>query len=687
MSKSTETLIQKELRQVVESFGDLYVFDGQLKKDAIINALDNYNIELISAITLNKTLSKAFTSKINDIKVIKLNDIVQILESDQYWINSFTKYTNKIGLTSHNRFLEENADVVLDFPYKDTLLKAGMSKEEVSREESSESFLNEIIAQDEIDVLLDKKIFINVKKYSDSGIENTNSITNNDNLIIKGNNLIALHSLKERFIDKSTGEGKVKLIYLDPPYNTDSKNFPYNDSFNHSTWLTFMKNRLEIAKELLSDDGLIWVQTDDREVNYLGVLLDEIFGRNNFVNLVTVKTKIGGVSGSSEGKSLRDATEFIQVYAKNKNNINLKPIFATTPVWNYIQTEYIEPGKSWKYTSVLVELGDKVLIKNDNKNNRKYYHYPNAKTCSVRQYAVDHKMTEEEVYNSIPDKIIRSTNAQSSIRKSVIDETIDFNSGFVSIEYIPIKGKNRGQEIEILYTSTKQMVMFLSDMLIEDKDGNLLYKEKLTTLWDNIQYNNLSKEGLVDFPNGKKPEKLLKNIIEMSTDEGDLVLDFFGGSGSTAATCHKLNRQYISVEQIESQLKKTIERLTSVIDARDDKGISKEVDWQGGGSFIYAELMDKNSTFINAVLNSKNSIELKKIFEKMRMTLDFDFRVELKEVSETIWSQDFELQKKILVKIIDKNQLYHIYSEIDDETVKSQLTQAEYEFNKKFYED
>lgn len=202
-----------------------------------------------------------------------------------------------------------------------------------------------------------------------------------------------------------------------------------------------MKNRLEVARELLSEDGLLWVQTDDGEVNYLGVLLDEVFGRENFINLVTVKTKIGGVSGSSEGKSLKDATEFIQVYAKNKESISLKPIFAMTPVWEYIQTEYIEAGKSWKYTSVLLDLGEKVLIKTDSKNGRAYYHYPNAKTCSVRQYANDHGLTEEEIYNSIPEKIFQSTNAQSSVRTTLIRETENIESGFVSVSYVPSKGK------------------------------------------------------------------------------------------------------------------------------------------------------------------------------------------------------------------------------------------------------
>ena len=181
-----------------------------------------------------------------------------------------------------------------------------------------------------------------------------------------------------------------------------------------------------------------------------------------------------------------------------------------------------------------------------------------------------------------------------------------------------------------------------------------------------------------------KPEELIKRVLELSTNEGDLVLDFFMGSGTTAAVAHKMNRQYIGIEQMDYIETVAVERLKKVIDG-EQGGISQDVAWSGGGSFIYAELMDKNATFIDAVLNSKHSDELKAIFDDMKATLDFDFRVDLQEVDQSIWNEEFEMQKKILVKIIDKNQLYHNYSEIDDETIKSQLSQSDYDFNKSFY--
>lgn len=672
----------EHIRSVLEQFDNKYITDtGVLKRNNVIEDLDKYDRDLMTALLSDELIHNSYTEKIAGVEVFKLNQFIEMLEFKSYWEDSYTKYSNKIGLTADGKFIDESADVVLDFPFKDTVLKAGMNKEDVENSgDADEPFLNEVIAKTEIDELFEPKILVNAKKYDKDGETRVETISDDDNLVIKGNNLIALHSLKKRYA------GKVKLIYLDPPYNTGSDSFLYNDRFNHASWLTFMKNRLEIAKELLSDDGFIWVQTDDGELNYLGVLLDGIFGRDNFINVVTVKTKIGGVSGSSEGKSLKDTTEFIQVYAKDKESIELKPIYATTPVWDYIKDEYIDAGKSWKYTTVLLELGEKKLIKKDDKNNRTYYYYPNVKTCSVKQYAKDHNMSDEEVYNTIPDKVIRSTNAQSSIRKAVVRETSEFSDSFVSIEYIPIKGKNKNRKVEVLYTKTKQMVMFLSDMLTEDRNGRLLYKEKLTTLWEDIQYNNLSKEGLVNFPNGKKPEKLLQNIIEMSTEEGDLVLDFFGGSGTTAATAHKLNRHYITCDQMSGQLVKIIERLDNVVTGKDIMGISKEVNWQGGGSFIYAELMEKNQGYLHDLQKADNVNELMNVYARMKENADIDFRLDLdKFESEIEQFTSLDERRRELIRILDKNQLYYNFANIDDENVRDLISDSDYHFNKSFY--
>ncbi|WP_164509436.1 site-specific DNA-methyltransferase [Companilactobacillus jidongensis] len=680
-----ETKIMEQVKTVLHQFGTKYMTEsGVLKRNTVINDLDKYDRDLITALLSNQLIYDEYTEKIADADIFKLNQFINMFEYKEFWEDSFTKYANRIGLTGDDKFISDSSDVVLDFPYKDTVLKAGMSKEDVDSEVGEdEPFLNETLAHSEISELFEPKILVNAKRHDKDGEHDATYFNDQDNLIIKGNNLNALYSLQKRYV------GKVKLIYIDPPYNTGSDSFAYNDKFNHSAWLTFMKNRLEIAYDLLAENGILWVQTDDTEVNYLGVLLDEIFGRNNFINLVTVKTKIGGVSGSSEGKSLKDATEFIQVYAKNKEQIKLEPVYAMTPVWDYINEEYLEAGKSWKYNSVLTEVGERQLIKCDEKSNRKYYHYPNAKQMSVKQYATEHNMTEEDVYNYIPDKIFRSTNAQSSVRTTVMEETKNIDTGLVSIEYVPTKGKNKDKLTEIFYTTTgaTNMLMFLSDMLTEGKDGRLLYKEKLTTLWDNIQYNNLSKEGKVDFPDGKKPEKLLQNVIEMSSYKGDIVLDFFGGSGSTAAVAHKLGRKWITCEQIDSQIEIMKKRLQNVVDGKDDKGISTEVEWTRGGSFVYAELMEKNQGYLKDLLATKDINELNAVYKRMKAVADFDFRVDLDKYENDAERKalPFDEQKKLLIKMLDKNQLYYNEANIDDADVRDLISDSDYRFNKSFY--
>ena len=673
-----KTKINEAIKQVLQQFGEKYFIGEILNKNKVIQDLDTYDKDLLEAFISNETIQSNFTIDIAGNIVMQTNKLIELFEADEYWQDSYTKYSKKIGLTADGKFIDESTDVVLDFPYKDTVLKASMSKEDTDKDDlrPEEPFLNEVLAKEEIDVLLDKKILVNAKKFDVDGVHEIESFSEDDNLIIKGNNLLALHTLKEKF------SGKIKLIYIDPPYNTGNDGFDYNDKFNHSTWLTFMKNRLEIACELLCEEGTIWVQTDDVETNYLGVLLDQVFDRNNFINIVTVKTKISGVSGSSEGKSLRDATEFIQVYAKNKEKVYLNPVFEVTPVVEYVN-EYKESGKSWKYTQVLEELGDRILI--DNNGERAYYHYPNAKITSIKQFAKSNNLTEEGVYNQFPEKIFRTTNAQSSVRGRVITDLKDIDSGIVSIEYKPIKGKSANELIEIFYNgSNKDMFMFLSDRLVEVK-GKLMYQQKLSTLWEDIQYNNLKKEGQVDFPNGKKPEKLLKNIIELASDEGDIVLDFFMGSGSTQAAALKLGRKFIGMEQIDTQWNKAVERLKKAVN-NDQSGISKEVDWQGGGSFVYLELMEKNRGFLKTIQDTKTQAELHDVFDFMLNEAEIDFRVDLEKIKDTLHELSFDDQKKTLIKIIDKNQLYYNYSEIDDENVRDLISDSDYEFNKNFYD-
>src|SRR5699024_11202337 len=294
-----------------KQFGDKYFIDDVLHKNKVIQDLDNYEEKLLGAFISNETLKNNFTIDIAGNIVVQTNKLIELFEADEYWQDSYTKYSKKIGLTAGGKFIDESTDVVLDFPYKDTVLKASMSKEDTDKDDlrPDEPFLNEVIAKEEIDVLLDEKILVNAKKYDETGEHEVDSFNEDDNLIIKGNNLLALHTLKKKY------SGRVNLIFIDPPYNTGGDTFKYNDKFNHSTWLSFMKNRLEIARELLEENGSIWISIDDDEAHYLKVLCDEIFGRNNFVNNVIWEKKF---SPQNDATWLSDSHDHIIVFAKNK---------------------------------------------------------------------------------------------------------------------------------------------------------------------------------------------------------------------------------------------------------------------------------------------------------------------------------------------------------------------------------
>ena len=302
---------------------------------------------------------------------------------------------------------------------------------------------------------------------------------NTKNLFIEGDNLDSLKLLQETYL------GKVKMIYIDPPYNTGN-DFIYDDDFSltadeflrrsnqkdetgnrlvantesngrfHSDWLSMMYPRLKLASRLLRDDGIAYIHIDDNEVDTLGKLCSEIFGEENFVNIITIKTKVGGVSGSSEGKSLKDTTEFIWAFAKNKEKLQLNPVYIKTKLSDRIR-DYEQSGKSWKYTSIITKLADKVLIKEDDNKGVRFFGYKTLETMSIQAFARANKLTEEDVYNQYADKIFRTTNAQSSVRQTVIKETKNTDYPMYGCEYSPIKGRTKDR-LSRFYTKPDQRV-------------------------------------------------------------------------------------------------------------------------------------------------------------------------------------------------------------------------------------
>ena len=412
-----------------------------------------------------------------------------------------------------------------------------------------------------------------------------------ENMLIHGDNLIALQALQHDF------SGRIKCIYIDPPYNTGSAFEYYDDNLEHSIWLSLMKRRLVLLRELLSEDGTIWIQIDDEEQAYLKVLCDEIFGRSNFINMITVNMKnIAGVSGGGEDKRLKKNCEYILAYAKE---YSLLPLFngpySYTEMSELIQ-QYLDEGKSWKYTTVLLNPGEKEYygstVDGDG-NEIKVFLRKNPEMLSIKQVASRDGITEKEAYKKYGIRIFQTTNAQSSIRTRIMDfrKAKGIEEDLISIEYVPKTGKNRGKVYEQFYKGDKcRLFVWLRDTS-EVIDGELYKKDLQGTYWDmNAWMKNLTKEGSVEFGSGKKPEQLVRQIIEMTTSEGEWVLDSFLGSGTTAAVATKLKRNWIGVELGEQAYSHCKPRLDRVIDGNDTGGISNSVGWQGGGGYHFYEL-------------------------------------------------------------------------------------------------
>ncbi len=414
------------------------------------------------------------------------------------------------------------------------------------------------------------------------------------NLYIEGDNLDVLKLLQETYL------GKIKLIYIDPPYNT-GKDFIYEDDFAedidvylarsgqfddqgnrlevntdtngrfHTDWLNMMYCRLKLAKNLLTDDGVIFISIDDGELDNLKKICDEIYGAVNYVNIVSANMKnIAGASGGGEDKRLKKNCEYILIYAKNYQL--LKPfagIYSYKEMYEYVE-QYRNEGKNWHYTSVLVEPGEKEYVGSTvdgDGNEIKIYRRPGSIIRSIKQLCDEKRISEKDVYYQYGTRIFEAKDAQSSIRTRVIKarDTFDLKDDVISIEYVPKTGKNKGQIYEQFYKGDNcRLFAWLKD-ISDVIDGVLYKKDAQGTYWDLTGYiNNLSKEGDIAFPNGKKPIALIERMMTMQDDKDLIVLDFFSGSASSAHAVLKLNaddggnRRFIMVQ------------LPEIIDAKDD---------------------------------------------------------------------------------------------------------------------
>lgn len=639
----------KSLYDILSTFGDKYLTGKELNKARIIHDIDRYDEEIIMALLNNDLIKKHYAKQIGEYTIIETDKLIETFEMDDYWMDSYTKYTKKIGLTANGRFLEESTDVVLDFPYKDTVLKAGMSKEDVANEDlvPNEPFFNEVIAAEEIDTLLDNKILVNTKRYNANAVEEAHSFSEEDNLIIKGNNLLSLHTLKEKY------SNKVKLIYIDPPYNTGGDSFRYNDKFNRSTWLTFMKNRLNIARDLLIDDGVIFVHCDDNEQAYLKVLMDEIFGSENFIaNVPTIMN----LKGNQDEYGFAGTHEYMLVFTKNKDSARLYDLPVDDPDeienWEEDSIGYFKKGANLKATGV-----------NAPREKRPNLYFPVYISESGEFSLEKVNDTDFELY-PITDGKEMSWRWQYSTMEKYIDDII--------------VTKSNGN-----YSLYKKQRPELGDLPTK-RPKSIFYKPTYSSGNGTKQIRDLFGERIFNYP---KPEELIRDVIEIGTSEGDIVLDFFMGSATTQAVAMKMNRRFIGIEQMYYINTVSVPRLQNVMEG-EQGGVSKDVDWQGGGSFVYAELMEKSKGYLQEVLQATDSDQLNAIYQLMLENVDLDFRADLESVQEMLKNTiSLEDKKRLLIKVIDKNQLYYNYAEIDDTNVRELISDADYAFNQSFYEE
>ena len=509
-----------------------------------------------------------------------------------------------------------------------------------------------------------------MKRYTKDGEESITEFNDTDNLLIKGNNLLALSSILKRY------EGRVKCIYIDPPYNTGSDSFGYNDNFNHSTWLTFMKNRLIIAKKLLKNDGCIFVQCDDNELAYLKVLMDEIFTIDNFVNNISIKmSEASGNKVSHVEKKLIKIKESILLY--KKENISLNPIKIKKNEWDD------------EYNKVFINLD----LDNRNIINK------------IIQKSYTTHINESDITKL--DKIL-STLEVTSTTEALKKDHIDLNNEKEVLEW---KFKNA---YRIFRTAASSSVKKLTDekkkhcsntyfSVVSNRD-NLIYIVKsdylvsssgprvqvlfaddylsyyLGDLWTDISTTGLEAEGGVSFKKGKKPETLIKRILTLSTNENDIVLDFHLGSGTTCAVAHKMGRQYIGIEQLDYGENDSIVRLKNIIKYEDN-----DINLNGNGSFVYCELKELNHKYIDEI-QVANGNKLNDLYKEITESEFISYKADINKLKES--EQDFQTlqiedKRNFLIQVLDKNLLYVNYCDMEDEDLA--VTEEEKAFARSFY--
>jgi adenine-specific DNA-methyltransferase len=620
--------MQNILNEITNLFaGTGYInTDGTLNRNLLELETLGSKTNFIPYLLKNKTIKEHFFESIEGVLVFNSFKFLTFLRQKSLFKENYTKF-GQIALSDEytGKPIKHFGDVVLNFPFKECILEGGQEMEDKKREEI---YYNTILAPDEITRLKEPKVITNAKRITKEGEQSLESFENlkTENLLIKGNNLPVLYSLRKKYA------GKVKLIYIDPPYNTGNTSFKYNDSFNHSTWLVFMKNRLEIAKELLSDDGVIFVQIDDNEQAYLKVLMDEIFGRRNFVGDLIRKTK-STTNDAKVGFNIQHDNTII--FAKNKSKLLL---VGEEKTWEKYKNPDNDPKGAWA-------VGD-----------------PSARTGSFF-----------EIKNPYTGKIdLPPENRYWRFSVETFKQHVESGK-------IKFKKEHAPNERSFIFKRYKDEVRSDFHLLNSLECCDNKYMNQVATK----ERNKLFGETDFSYP---KPEEFLEVIIRASTKEGDLVLDFFAGSGTTGAVAHKMGRRWIMIEQMSYIETITKVRMQKVLEG-EQGGVSKKHKWQGGGSFIYLELAKWNLKFKEEINGAKSVAELLSIYEKLKTHAFFRYDFEpskLENNMEEFKAESLEEQKRLLAEVLDSNHLYINLNEAEDKMYS--LSKQELKLNNKFYE-
>ena len=615
----------------------------EINETLLKDLIDKLDEELLELLLSDKEAKAKFFIKVKDIFILKQNELKFFIDENKL-DNSYTQYQNKIGLRVGNKLLSERDEVVLDWPFKDCVLEGGMTKEDQKR---NEIFFNEVLAKDEIDRLEDPKAFVNWKRYTAKGEEKIKELkrdkdgTIKENLIIKGNNLLALHSLKEQFT------GKVKLIYIDPPYNTggDANIFTYNNSFNHSAWLTFIKNRLEIANNLLRNDGFIAITIDHNELFYLGELADEVFRRENRIGIISIVVK---PEGRQFSKFFSASNEFMIVYAKD---INLA-----------------------SFENVIIDEKNKAKFdKADEKGNYKLRQYINYNKPEISGREINPEGWYP-FYVSKDFKIITLEKREDSVEIWPIENSIE--------KSWQTNKKTAQERINNDDIVCERNIKNKPEIFFKVRES-----QRYLTHWFDSKYNTthygtrLLKK--ITGENGFSYPKSIYSVLDtlkIMTKDDDIILDFFAGSGTTGHATLALNkedggsRNFILVEQLHEHIDVCKKRIRGVL--KND-------------NFIYLELAKWNEEAKEKILKTKNLKELEKLFDELYERYFLNYNVKTKEFKEkTLKEEGFkklglDKQKKLFVEILDMNQMYVNFSERADK--KYNLSKNDIALSEEFY--